>query len=146
MENLHFIGTQIKKKRLSLNMTMEVVAKKAGITRMTLFCIEKGDTKCSLETLLNVLNVLNLKLVLDDTQTNKTNRLRASRINTAKDKKINRFLIMCIEQYCEAYNAKSSEVYKQMVDRGIIEEFKRDYEDLHGMSTSYINEYLHALL
>ncbi len=72
----------------------------------------------------------------------KNERMRASRINTALDKKINRFLIMCVEQYASSTNRSSKDVYHEMSKKGIIQEINDDYEDMHGMSTYLINEYI----
>ena len=63
-------------------------------------------------------------------------------INTILDKKINRFIVMCVEQYASFVNQGSREVYNKLNELGIIDELKDDYEDMHGMSTYSINEYI----
>ena len=140
------IGTTIKNRRLELNLRMEDVAKKANITRSTLWIIEKGSGNYSFQSLLSVLNVLGLSLSIDGFKETSLPTLRASRLNTARDKKINRFIVMCVEQYALLINKSSKIVYKQLLDGGVIDELKNDYEDLHGMSTEFINSFIDALL
>ena len=50
MEKLLFLGNAIKEKRLALNIRMDDLAKKANITRSTLWSIEKGASNCSIGT------------------------------------------------------------------------------------------------
>lgn len=69
-------------------------------------------------------------------------RRRATRTNTVLDKKINRFIVMCIEQYASYVNKGSSIVYNKLNEMGIINELRDDYEDMHGMSTYSLNEYI----
>ena len=69
-------------------------------------------------------------------------RKRATRINSALDKKINRFIVMCVEQYAASINQKSDVTYSRLHKAGIIDELKNDYEDMHGMSTYSLNEYI----
>ena len=138
-------GTIIKRRRLSLNMRMEDVSKKANITRATLWSIEKGTGNYSFASLIKVLNILGLSISIDNS-ISISKRNRASRKNTLIDKKINRFVVMCIEQYALRKKQNSSSVYKKLKDLGIIDELINDYEDLHGMSTIYINELIDSLL
>lgn len=145
METLLDLGNTIKRKRLSLNLRMDDVANRANITRATLWSIEKGENNCSINTLLKVLDVLGLSLELNS-DIQKSNRNRATRINTLLDKKINRFVIMCVEQYAKSVNEPSNVIYKRMSDFGVIDELTNDYEDLHGMSTLYLNDYINSLL
>lgn len=145
MKNIVLLGKAIKEKRLSLNLTMDFVARKANITRATLWSIESGKGNYSINSLINVMNVLSMKLSIDEKDIN-VERNRASRTNTALDKKINRFVIMCIEQYCSSIKKKSSEIYPQLIKKGIIDDLTNDYEDLHGMSTVYINDYIDSVL
>ena len=140
------IGNKIKNKRLSLNMRMDDLAREAGITRQTLGSIENGKDSYSFSSLLKVLDVLNMSLDINSNEATKANRDRATRINTKLDKKINRFLVMTIEQYAESINSQSSDVYKRMKEKDLIKLIKDDYEDLHGMSTVYLNDYIGALL
>ena len=145
MDDLLIIGTKIKERRLAQNLRMDDLADKANISRATLWSIEKGMGKCSLSSLLNVLSVLNLSLTING-DINSSHRNRAGRINTSFDKKINRFVIMCVEQYANYINQCSNETYKQMKSSGAIQELINDYEDLHGMSTLYLNEYIDSLI
>lgn len=146
MNNLVKIGQSLKEKRLSLNLTMDAVANKANITRATLWAIENGKGNYSINSLLSVMNVLSLDMVVNNQIKSKPLRERASRINTLLDKKINRFIIMCVEQYCLEYDKESSKIYDQMKKMNVLNELKNDYEDLHGMSTTYLNSYIHSLL
>ena len=144
MNELKSLGKTIKFKRLALNLRMDDVARQADISRATLWAIEKGQDGYSISTLIKVLNILSLSFNVSNGS--KATRDRASRENTARDKKINRFVIMCIEQYALCINENSDIVYKQMKERGIIKELVDDYDDLHGMSFAYLNDYIDSLL
>ncbi len=145
MNNRQEIGRKIKTERLALNLRAEDISKKTGITRSTLWSIESGRGNYTIDALLKVLNFLNMSLRLD-TFAESSKRRRATRINTALDKKINRFLIMCIEQYAFKIGKDSRSVYKIMNEKGIINELIDDYEDMHGMSTYSLNEYIESRL
>lgn len=140
MKSKFYIGQQIKTKRLKLNLRMDDVAKAVGITRSTLSSIENGTGNYTIDILLKLFSVLDISfnVEVDDVKSRK----RASRINSAQDKKINRFIVMCVEQYALVCNKKSSEVYKILKEKGIIKQLIEDYEDMHGMSTHLINEYI----
>lgn len=140
------IGKQIHDKRLSLNLTMNYVANKAGISRACLSSIENGSTNCSLSNLMSILNTLDIDMHIDSKINKKISRDRATRINTLNDKKFNDFIIMCIEEYAESVNKSSSVIYKKMSKNNVINEFKTDYEDLHGMSAAYLNQYIGSLI
>ena len=146
MKELLIIGKAIKEKRLSLNLRMDDVAEKAGITRMTLWGIERGKTGYSVSSLFQVMKVLDLSFSIDNSVSTNSKRNRATRINTIKDKKINRFIVMCVEQYAQKNNEGSDVVYQKMYSKGIIDELTNDYEDLHGMSFAYLNDYIDSLL
>ena len=92
-----------------------------------------------------MLDVLGLSLELNN-DSKKTNRNRATRINTLLDKKINRFVIMCVEQYAKSINESSDVAYKRMNECGVLDDLTNDYEDLHGMSTVYLNDYIDSLV
>ena len=145
MNEIALLGKTIKDKRLSLNMRMDDVANKAGITRATLWSIEKGAGNCSISTLLRILDILDLSFSIKNDDNN-TFRSRATRINTRLDKKINRFVIICVEQYANSINESSDIVYNKMLAKGIINDLTDDYEDLHGMSHVYLNDYIDSLL
>ena len=49
---------------------------------------------------------------------------------------------MCVEQYASSMNKSSRDVYNCLSKKGIIKELIDDYEDMHGMSTYFINEYI----
>ena len=140
MESKFEIGEKLKNKRLELNLRMDDVAKKVGITRSTLWSIENGNGNYTIDTLLKLLNFLNMSIDIDAQE--KGIRRRATRINSALEKKINRFIIMCVEQYAESIDESSSSVFNKLKEAGLIEELKEDYEDMHGMSTYSLNEYI----
>lgn len=140
MENKIQIGEKLKNKRLELNMRMDDVAKEVGITRSTLWSIENGNGNYTIDTLLKLLSFLNLSIDIDAQE--QGSRRRATRTNTALDKKINRFIVMCVEQYASSINLGSSDAYAKLSEAGIIDELKNDYEDMHGMSTYSLNEYI----
>lgn len=144
MNELSVLGKTIKEKRLLLNLRMDDVAKRADITRATLWSIEKGKGGFSASSLFKVMSILGISLKIDNNQ-NELVRDRATRINTAHDKKINRFIIMCVEQYAYSTNQSSSVVYKRMLQNGVIDELTNDYEDLHGVSFASLNEYIDSL-
>ena len=140
MENKIEIGKRIKSKRLKLNLRMDDVTKEVGITRSTLWSIENGNGNYTIDTLLRLLSVLNMSIDIDEQES--SSRKRATRTNSALDKKINRFIVMCVEQYAASINQSSALTYSKLNDSGIIDELKDDYEDMHGMSTYSINEYI----
>ena len=140
MESKFEIGQKLKNKRLELNLRMDDVAKEVGITRSTLWAIENGSGNYTIDTLLRLVSFLNMSIDIG-TQTQGT-RKRATRTNSALDKKINRFIVMCVEQYASSVNESSSDIYNHLNEKGIIKELVDDYEDMHGMSTYLINEYI----
>ena len=140
MENKFGIGEKIKNKRLQLNLRMDDVSKEVGITRSTLSSIENGSGNYTIDALLRLLNFLNMSIDVDIQED--SFRKRATRINTILDKKINRFLVMCVEQYASRVNKSSKSIYIKLENAGIIDELKNDYEDMHGMSTYSILEYI----
>ena len=140
MEKKIEIGKKLKNKRLQLNLRMDDVAKKVEITRSTLWSIENGSGNYTIDTLLKLLNVLNMSIDIDEQE--QGDRKRATRTNSALDKKINRFIVMCVEQYASSVNQSSGATYSELNNAGIIDELKEDYEDMHGMSTYLINEYI----
>ena len=144
MEQLFWLGKMIKENRLAQNLRMDDVARKAGISRVTLWSIEKGEGNCSLSSLLRVMDVLGLRMTVENQSSLENERARATRANTVLSKKINRFIIMCVEQYALFSGSRSDVIYKEMERKGILDELESDYEDLHGMSTVYLNDYLKA--
>ena len=141
METKRVIGEKIKTQRLFLNLKMDKVAKEIGITRSTLWSIENGKGNYSIDSLIKLLRFLDVSINIEETK-NASHRIRATRTNTSLDKKINRFIVMCVEQYASYTNKGSNEVYTLLNEYGIIDELIDDYEDMHGMSTYSINEYI----
>ena len=140
MESKFEIGQKVKNKRLEFNLRMDDVAKEVGITRSTLWAIENGSGNYTIDNLLKLVSFLNMSIDISS-QTQGT-RKRATRTNSALDKKINRFIVMCVEQYASSVNRSSATIYNELNKAGIINELKDDYEDMHGMSTYSINEYI----
>lgn len=140
MESKFEIGKKLKARRLQLNLRMNDVANKVGITRSTLWSIENGNGNYTIDTLLKLLSFLDMSV--DINYQEQGHRKRATRINTVLDKKINRFIVMCVEQYASSVNQSSRTIYAKLNKVGIIDELKNDYEDMHGMSTYSINEYI----
>ena len=118
MENKIKIGEIIRSKRLQLNLRMDDIAKQVGITRMTLGSIENGSRNYTIDVLLKLLNVLNLSLDIGFSEF-EGNRSRATRINSTVDKKINRFVVMCIEQYATLIKSSSKETFNILKENGI---------------------------
>lgn len=141
MESKIELGNKIKNKRLQLNLRMDDVAKEVGITRSTLWSIENGNGNYSIDSLIRLLDYLNMSISIK-TQDDGVDRKRATRTNSALDKKINRFIVMCVEQYASSVNKGSGYIYNLLNKKGIIKELADDYEDMHGMSTYSINEYI----
>ena len=144
MESKFKIGIKIKNKRLELNLRMDDLARDVGITRSTLWSIENGNGNYSIDTLLKLLSVLDMSIDIEEQE--QGNRKRATRTNSVVDKKINRFIVMCVEQYASSVNQGSRFVYNKLNKAGIIDELRDDYEDMHGMSTFSINEYINKRL
>jgi hypothetical protein len=51
------------------------------------------------------------------------------------------FITFCLELYAEHKNMSSPEVYQLFNKTDIMELLKTDYEDLHGMSFEYLNQF-----
>ncbi|MDR3130510.1 MAG: DUF3791 domain-containing protein [Treponema sp.] len=56
------------------------------------------------------------------------------------------FLTFCIELYAEHKNLDSPEVYQKFVKTGLLDLLKTDYNDLHGMSFEYLNQFFDEYL
>jgi hypothetical protein len=56
------------------------------------------------------------------------------------------FITFCLELYAEHKNMSSPEVYQLFNKTGILELLKTDYEDLHGMSSEYLNQFFDEYL
>ena len=66
----------------------------------------------------------------------------ATKIARNLNSEINRFIVMCVEQYASSVNKSSGTIYNELNKAGVIDELRDDYEDMHGMSTYSINEYI----
>ena len=141
METKLELGRRIKNKRLELNLRVNDVAKEVGIARATLWSIENGKGNYSIDNLIKLLGFLNLSFEIGSTG-GIPNRKRATRAITLLDKKVNRFIVMCVEQYASYAQESSKSVFKALNEKGIIKELEGDYEDMHGMSADAINEYI----
>ncbi len=144
MDNKIEIGKKIKNARLIRNLTMDVCANKAGITRATLWSIESGKGNYSINALLSVLNLLNLSISFISPK--EPERKRASRLNSLINKKINEFIVYTIEEFAAFVNRDSGSVYRELKEKNVINELENDYEDLHGMSKEYLNDYILKLI
>ena len=65
LRQLEELGTRLRLARLRRRFSTEAVASRAGITRMTLYKVEKGDPGVRLGVFASVLRVLNLQADLD---------------------------------------------------------------------------------
>lgn len=146
MINLVEVGNKVKNKRLSLNLRMDDVARQADISRATLWSIESGKGNYTFFNLVKVFHVLNIDIKIETNQLTDSDRVRAAKVDSVPDKTINRFVLFTVEQYAKYINKDRREVYKQLKEKGIINELIDDYEDLHGMSTIYLNDYIDSLL
>ena len=90
------------------------------------------------------MDVLGLRMIVENQSSLENEMARATRANTVLSKKINRFIIMCVEQYALFSGSRGDVIYKEMERKGILDELESDYEDLHGMSAVYLNDYLKA--
>lgn len=146
MINLVEVGNKVKNKRLSLNLRMDDVARQADISRATLWSIESAKGNYTFFNLVKVFHVLNIDIKIETNQLTDSDRVRAAKVDSVPDKTINRFVLFTVEQYAKYINKDRREVYKQLKEKGIINELIDDYEDLHGMSTIYLNDYIDSLL
>ena len=62
------------------------------------------------------------------------------------DNQVNRFVVMCIEQYTFYMNISSRMAYLGMKRNSVIKELEDNYEDLHGMSIEYLTDYIKSLV
>lgn len=145
MENLINIGNKIKQARLKRNLTMDFVAREVGVTRTTLFAIEKGQSNYSINILLKILDYLGLSMSFDK-HVKEEARNRATRLNSKLDKNINKFVIMCVEMYAKYKKASDYDTYSLLKSKKILTELTNDYEDLHGMGTLWLNNYIDSLV
>lgn len=146
MNDIQELGQTIKNARLAKDLRMEDVARMAGISRVTLTNIEKGTGNYSIASLMDVLKLLDLYMKVGGKITDIKHRDRASKVNIEYEKKVNHFVIMCVEQYAASTKKDSNVVYKRIKESGILAELILDYEDLHGMSTEFLNQYIGGLL
>jgi hypothetical protein len=56
------------------------------------------------------------------------------------------FITFCIELYAEHKKADSPEIYQKFAQTGLLNLLKTDYEDLHGMSFEYLNQFFDEYL
>ena len=144
--NINDIGLIVRTKRLSLGLRMDDVARKANISRVTLSMIENGCCNYSFVNLLRVFDCLGLSLSISNLEEKTSPRERAPKILTKQEKQINRFIVMCIEDYAEEKSISGQQVYEMMEENDLFQEMTDDYEDLHGMSSSYLNYYIEKMI
>lgn len=145
MLDLKALGKQIREVRLMKNFSMEEIAQKANITRATLAEIENGNPRCAIGSYINVMSILEIDLLLSS-KTKSKKRKRATRKILKSDKKINHWVVFTIELYAQHIDKSSDTVYKKLEKTGLIDMLYKDYEDLHGMSPEYINDFLDGCL
>lgn len=141
MIDLKVLGSQIRESRLAKNFSMEEIAKQAGITRATLSEIESGNPKCAIGSYLNVMSILGVEVSLGD-GVNAKQRKRATRKILKIDKKINHWVVFTIEMYARHLNKPTDFVFKKLVENDLFNYLYEDYEDLHGFSPEYVNDFL----
>jgi hypothetical protein len=56
------------------------------------------------------------------------------------------FITFCLELYADHKKTTAPEIYKQFRKEGLLELLKTDYEDLHGMSFEYLNQFFDEYL
>ena len=144
--NIKDIGLIVRTKRLSLGLRMDDVARQANISRVTLSMIENGCCNYSLVNLLRVFDCLGLSFSVSNAEESSPDRERAPKILTKSEKKINRFIVMCIEDYAREKSISGQKAYQMMEDKNLFEEMTEDFEDLHGMSSSYLNYYIDRMI
>lgn len=144
--NIKDIGLIVRTKRLSLGLRMDDVARKANISRVTLSMIENGCCNYSFVNLLRVFDCLGLSLSISNLEEKTSPRERAPKILTKQEKQINRFIVMCIEDYAKEKSISGQQVYEMMEENDLFQEMTDDYEDLHGMSSSYLNYYIEKMI
>jgi transcriptional regulator with XRE-family HTH domain len=144
--NIKDIGLIVRTKRLALGLRMDDVARKANISRVTLSMIENGCCNYSFVNLLRVFDCLGLSLSISNLEEKTSPRERAPKILTKQEKQINRFIVMCIEDYAKEKSISGQQVYEMMEENNLFQEITDDYEDLHGMSSSYLNYYIEKML
>ena len=145
MHKLEQIGKQIRNKRISLNLSMDQVAKEVNISRVTLSSIENGNGSVSIEHYLEVMKLLGIEFTIN-TDGPQARRKRATRRNTVYQKKINEFVIMCVELYAQHIDKPSNETYFLLLTNGLLDLLRDDYEDMHGFGFEYINDYIDKYL
>ena len=83
------IGKRIKTKRLELKLTQEKLAEMTDLTETYIGAIERSTSKCSIETLVKIAQVLNMNLdylILGTNITNVNNRFSELMQDMSKDK------------------------------------------------------------
>jgi hypothetical protein len=56
------------------------------------------------------------------------------------------FITFCLELYAEHKKTSGPEMYQRFTKTGLMELLKTDYEDLHGMSFEYLNQFFDEYL
>jgi hypothetical protein len=55
-------------------------------------------------------------------------------------------MTFCIELYAEHIGIESPDVYQKFLSTGLMEFIRKDYDDLHGMSFEYLNQFFDEYL
>lgn len=141
MFEIRNLGKNIRRARLEKNLSMDEVAKEVNISRATLSEIEKGNLKCEIGSYLKTMSLLGIEMSIGFSTKSKQ-RKRATRRILKRDKKINHWVVFTIELYANHINKPTDIVFKKLEEKGLIDLLYSDYEDLHGMSPEYVNDYL----
>jgi hypothetical protein len=56
------------------------------------------------------------------------------------------FITFCLELYAEHKKTSGPEMYQLFTKTGLLKLLKTDYEDLHGMSFEYLNQFFDEYL
>jgi hypothetical protein len=56
------------------------------------------------------------------------------------------FITFCLELYAEHKKTSGPEIYQLFTKTGLLNLLKTDYEDLHGMSFEYLNQFFDEYL
>lgn len=136
------IGKLLKNKRLQLDLRMEQVVKDLGVTRTTLWSIENGNGNYTIDTLLKLMDYYKMSIDIDPQQ--EGDKKRASKVTKTTRDTINRFVIMCIEQFAAATGKTSSEIYNRLYEAKVLNLLRDDYEKICNFPSKSLNELINS--
>ena len=59
---------------------------------------------------------------------------------------MNQFVVLCVENYSYQKQISPGETYSLLKTSGVLDLLYNDYEDLHGMSSEYLNQFIEVSL